>query len=150
MVEKNLSKDKKFLKIPVPQALLFRERLVHGFLALCTTIPVVGIGMVFVVFVYQSTLFFQEVSVWQFLADGQWTPLFSTRKFGIGVLISATLLITAIALLVAIPLGTLSAIYLGEYAPPTMHRLLKPFLEALAGVPTIVYGYFALQLSARV
>lgn len=145
MFEKRLSNDKRLLKKTIPQVLLFRERLVHGLLVLCTTIPVVGIGMVFFVFVYQSILFFQEVSVWQFLTDGQWTPLFSTRKFGVGVLISATLLITAIALLVAIPLGTLAAIYLGEYAPPTIRRLLKPFLEALAGVPTIVYGYFALQ-----
>lgn len=88
--------------------------------------------------------FFQEVPVWNFLTDRRWTPLFSSKQFGIFVLISATLLTSFIAILVALPLGLLAAICLSEYAAPDVRRVLKPILEVLAGVPTVVFGYFAL------
>ena len=94
--------------------------------------------------IFDTLRFFQEVSLWNFLTDPKWTPLFSSKQFGIFVLISATVLIAFISILVAIPLGLLSAIFLSEYASPQLRRILKPLLEILAGVPTIVYGYFAL------
>lgn len=88
--------------------------------------------------------FFEEVSFLEFLTDTQWTPLFVNPQYGIFVLISATFLTSAIAILVAVPLGLLAAICLSEYAPRNVRRWLKPALEILAGIPTVVYGYFAL------
>ncbi|NEQ25505.1 MAG: phosphate ABC transporter permease subunit PstC, partial [Microcoleus sp. SIO2G3] len=88
--------------------------------------------------------FFSQVSIVDFLTDTQWTPLFANPQYGIFVLISATLLTSVIALIVALPLGLLAAIYLSEYASPNVRRWLKPLLEILAGVPTVVFGYFAL------
>lgn len=93
----------------------------------------------------QETLaFFQTVSLVEFLTDTQWTPLFATKRFGILALVSGTLLTSLIAMLVAVPLGLLAAIYLSELCAERTRRALKPLLELLAGVPTVVYGYFAL------
>jgi phosphate transport system permease protein len=89
-------------------------------------------------------VFFQVVPIGRFLTDTQWTPLFDDAHFGIVVLLSGTLTSSAVALLIAIPLGTLIAIYLSEFAPFRLREIAKPFLELLGGVPTIVYGYFAL------
>ena len=88
--------------------------------------------------------FFGEVGVTEFLFGTDWSPLFSDPQFGVVPLITGTLLITAIAMLVAIPLGLGAAIYLAEYATPRVRKLVKPVLELLAGVPTIVFGFFAL------
>ena len=82
--------------------------------------------------------------LWDFLTDTQWTPLFDDAHFGIMVLLSGTLISSAVALLVAIPLGTIIAIYLSEFAASALREIAKPMLELLGGVPTIVYGYFAL------
>ena len=92
----------------------------------------------------ETIVFFQEVGVVEFLTGTEWAPLFGDPAYGVLPLISGTLLITLIALVVAIPLGIGSAIYLSEYARPAVRRTLKPILELLAGVPTIVFGYFAL------
>ena len=92
----------------------------------------------------ESWVFFQTVSIWDFLTDHQWTPLFDDAHYGIMVLLSGTITSSAVALLIAIPLGTIIAIYLSEFAPFTVREIAKPFLELLGGVPTIVYGYFAL------
>ncbi len=89
-----------------------------------------------------SVSYFQGII--HFLTAGRWTPLFASKQFGIFVLISATLMITFISIAVALPLGLLSAICLSEYASPRLRKILKPVLEILAGVPTVVYGYFAL------
>lgn len=94
--------------------------------------------------IFETIEFFGEVSLWQFLTDRQWTPLFTSKRFGILVLISATVLTSLIAVLVAVPLGLLAAIFLSEYATPRTRKILKPILEILAGVPTVVFGYFAL------
>lgn len=102
-------------------------------------------GIVFSL-LFETVEFFKDVPLWNFLTDKQWTPLFSNPQFGIMVLLSATFLTSLIALLVAVPLGLLSAIYLSEYASPKLRKWLKPALEILAGVPTVVYGYFALLL----
>lgn len=94
--------------------------------------------------VFETIEFFKEVPIGRFFTDWEWTPLFANPKYGVFVLISATFLTATIALLVAIPLGLMAAIYLSEYAPPGLRRWLKPALELLAGIPSVVYGYFAL------
>ncbi|MDZ8240851.1 MAG: phosphate ABC transporter permease subunit PstC [Nostoc sp. ChiQUE01a] len=109
-----------------------------AFVSVATTIGIV------LTLIFETVSFFQEVSIWRFLTDTQWTPLFANKQFGIMVLISATLLISVIAIAVALPLGLLAAICLSEYAPPKLRKWLKPALEILAGVPTVVFGYFAL------
>ncbi|MET9953648.1 phosphate ABC transporter permease subunit PstC [Streptomyces sp. NPDC006339] len=88
--------------------------------------------------------FFQQVDIGEFLTGTQWTPLFSDKHFGVLPLVAATLVITGIAVLVAIPVGLGAAIYLSEYAKPRVRKFLKPSLEVLAGIPTVVYGFFAL------
>ncbi len=109
-----------------------------AFLSIFTTIGIIG------VLVVETAAFFRHVSLLDFITDRQWTPLFAEKHFGIGVLASATLLTTVIALAVSLPVGLLAAIYLSEYAPGRIRRILKPGLEVLAGIPTVVYGYFAL------
>jgi phosphate transport system permease protein len=101
------------------------------------------VGIVYIL-VKESVVFFQHVSIVAFLTDRQWTPLFDDAHFGIGVLLSGTLTSSLVALSIAIPLGTIIAIYLSEFAPFKLREIAKPFLELLGGVPTIVYGYFAL------
>lgn len=93
---------------------------------------------------FETIEFFKEVSIIEFLTDTQWTPLFTRKHFGIAPLLCGTLLTSGIALAIALPLGLLIAVYLSEYAPDHIRRFLKPVLEVLAGVPTVVYGYFAL------
>ena len=100
-------------------------------------------GIVYVL-VKESWDFFKHVPLSAFLFDTQWTPLFDDAHYGIGVLLSGTLVSSFVALVVAIPLGTIIAIYLSEFAAPIVREICKPVLELLAGVPTIVYGYFAL------
>ena len=102
------------------------------------TVGIVGI------LVYESTAFFQQVSLWEFLTDRQWTPLFSEPHYGILPLVSGTLVTTAVALALAVPMGSLIAIYLSEYASSGTREIIKPALELLSAVPTVVYGYFAL------
>jgi phosphate transport system permease protein len=101
------------------------------------------VGIVYIL-VKESVVFFTEVPIVKFLTDTQWTPLFDDAHFGIMVLLSGTLTSSAVALLIAIPLGTIIAIYLSEFAPFRLREVAKPFLELLGGVPTIIYGYFAL------
>lgn len=92
----------------------------------------------------ESVMFFETVPIVEFLTATQWTPLFARAEYGILPLLTATLLASGIAMLVAIPAGTALAIYLSEYAPPKVREIIKPLLELLEGVPTVVYGYFAL------
>lgn len=122
-----------------------RETLIEGILLAAALVSVATtVGIVFIL-VKESLVFFQHVPLWDFLTDTQWTPLFDDAHFGITVLLSGTLVSSAVALLVAIPLGTIIAIYLSEFAPFKVREIGKPFLELLGGVPTIVYGYFALM-----
>ena len=121
-----------------------RERLIEVLLFLAASVSVaVTVGIV-AILVTESWQFFQHVPLWDFLTDTQWTPLFDDAHYGIMVLLSGTLVSSFVALAVAIPLGTIIAIYLSEFAPFTLREVAKPFLELLGGVPTIVYGYFAL------
>lgn len=121
-----------------------KERIIEAILFLAASVSVATtIGIVVILF-KESFVFFQSVSLWDFLTDTQWTPLFADAHYGILPLLSGTLVSSMVALLVAIPLGTIIAIYLSEFAPFSMREIAKPFLEMLGGVPTIVYGYFAL------
>jgi len=122
----------------------FMERLVvliFGLFALVSIATTIGIVLTLAA---ETIVFFQEVPLWRFLTDTEWTPLFSNQQFGIFVLLSGTFLTSVIAIIVALPIGLLSAIYLSEYAPPKLRQWLKPMLEILAGVPTVVFGFFAL------
>jgi phosphate transport system permease protein len=92
----------------------------------------------------ETFAFFGEVGLWDFVSGTEWAPLFSDPSFGVLPLVTGTLLVTGLALVVAIPLGLGTAIYLAEYAKPRTRKFVKPFIELLAGVPTIVFGYFAL------
>jgi phosphate transport system permease protein len=121
-----------------------RERLIRWVLLTAASVSVLTTVGIILALAADTLRFFQQVSVLDFLTDTQWTPLFSDPHFGIWPLITATALISAIALIVAVPLGLLSAVYLSEFAPPRVRDILKPALEVLAGVPTVVYGFFAL------
>ncbi|PIW61020.1 MAG: phosphate ABC transporter permease subunit PstC, partial [Candidatus Omnitrophica bacterium CG12_big_fil_rev_8_21_14_0_65_50_5] len=111
---------------------------------LCALISIVTtIGIVVILF-KETIMFFKDVSLWDFLTDSEWTPLFTNKHFGIQPLVAGTFVTSAIALLFAIPMGLLIAVYLSEYASDRTRRILKPILEILAGIPTVVYGYFAL------
>lgn len=127
-------KASRHIKERVIEFLLFGAALVSVF----TTLAIVY------VLLSESWVFFQYVPLKDFLFDSQWTPLFDDAHYGIFVLLSGTITSSAVALLVAIPLGTVIAIYLSEFAPFKLREIAKPFLELLGGVPTIVYGYFAL------
>lgn len=96
------------------------------------------------ILIAESSVFFQHVSLWEFATGTTWSPLFANPKYGILPLVTGTLVTTAIALVVALPIGTVIAIYLSEFAPTVVRETLKPTLELLSAVPTVVYGYFAL------
>ena len=120
------------------------ERLIEGLLLCAAAVSVLTtLGIVYVL-VSESFHFFQNVSIVDFLTDTQWTPLFDDAHFGIMVLISGTVVSSVVALAVAIPMGTVIAIYLSEFANARVREVAKPILELLGGIPTIVFGYFAL------
>ena len=121
-----------------------RERLIELLLLACGAASVAITIAIVVVLLYESALFFRHVSVFEFLTGTVWTPLFADAKYGILPLVSGTLLSSGVALLVAFPLGMVIAIYLSEFADERVRETLKPFLELLSGIPTVVYGYFAL------
>jgi phosphate transport system permease protein len=120
------------------------DRLVRSMLFAAASVSVfVTAGIVYIL-LSESAVFFSHVSLFEFLTDTQWTPLFTNARYGILPLLSGTVVVAGIALLVAIPAGTTLAIYLSEYAPAPVRETIKPLLELLEGVPTVVYGYFAL------
>ncbi|MFQ5950009.1 MAG: phosphate ABC transporter permease subunit PstC [Nitrospiria bacterium] len=118
--------------------------MIEGALFLAALLSVfITIGIVGVL-ILETIEFFKVVSLKEFLTDTEWTPLFSEKHFGILPLIAGTFLTTLIAMAVSMPIGLISAIYLSEYASGRFRATVKPFLEILAAVPTVVYGYFAL------
>jgi phosphate transport system permease protein len=123
---------------------IVRERLIETALLLAALVSVFTTIAIVYILVKESVVFFRAVPLGRFLTDTQWTPLFDDAHFGILVLLSGTLTSSAVALAIAIPLGTVIAIYLSEFAHFRVREVAKPFLELLGGVPTIVYGYFAL------
>ena len=121
-----------------------RERIIEAGMFLCAAFSVAITAGIVWVLVYESWNFFRNVSIIDFLTDTQWTVLFENPRYGIMPLVTGTLVTSMIALVVALPLGTIIAIYLSEYANSTVREILKPILELLSAVPTVVFGYFAL------
>lgn len=120
------------------------ESGIQNLLLLASLVSIVTTVGIVAVLIVETVEFFREVSIIEFLTDRQWTPLFTQKHFGIAPLFMATVLIAGGAMTVALPIGLVTAIYLSEYAPDRLRGIVKPILEVLAGVPTIVYGYFAL------
>ena len=122
-----------------------KEKIIEVIMMLCGLVTILTTLGIIVVLLVDAVKFFSEVSIIDFLTDTQWTPLFSEKHFGILPLLSGTLLTTTIAVLIAVPVGLIIAVYLNEYASPKFTAVTKPILEILAAVPTVVYGFFALQ-----
>ena len=118
------------------------------FLFMCAVLSVVTTVGIVAVLLVEAIPFFGEVSIIEFLTGTQWRPLFANKSFGALPLLSATALIAGMALAVAFPIGLLTAIYLSEYAPEALRATVKPALEVLAGIPTVVYGFFAISFIA--
>jgi phosphate transport system permease protein len=124
----------------------FRDRIIEavllaaGLVAVFTTLAIVAILLI------ESSAFFEHVTLKEFLTDTMWTPLFADAHYGIMPLVAGTLTTTMVALAVAVPVGTIIAIYLSEFAPNNVREIVKPILELLGAVPTVVYGYFALMM----
>ncbi|MHC4947002.1 MAG: phosphate ABC transporter permease subunit PstC [Planctomycetota bacterium] len=126
-----------------------REGLINSALVGCSLVSIVTTAAIILVLAIETVRFFgtDEVTVGEFLTGTEWNPLLGAEKhFGIWPLICGTMLVTVVAMLVAIPFGLVTAIYLSEYAPRRLRGVLKPVLEVLAGVPTVVYGFFALTV----
>ncbi len=120
------------------------ERIVRTLLFLCALVGIVTTFAIVLILATESVGFFEQVSLVEFLTGTVWTPTFANPSFGVLPLVTGTFLTTAIAMAVSGPVGLLTAIYLSEYASPRVRRVVKPTLEVLAGIPTVVYGYFAL------
>jgi phosphate transport system permease protein len=128
----------------------YGEKIIYGILVACAAVSILTtVGIIYSLFV-PTWEFFQAVPVTDFLFGTEWSPLFAAPEFGVLPLVTATLLITGIAVLVAIPLGLLSAIYLSEYAAAGTRKTIKPILEILAGIPTVIFGFFALEFLTEV
>ena len=111
----------------------------------CSFVTILTTAGIILILTVETVKFFSEVSIIHFVTDTQWTPLFTEKHYGILPLLSGTLLTTTIAILFAVPLGLIIAVYLNEYASPRFTAFVKPILEVLAAIPTVVYGFFALQ-----
>ena len=135
-----------------PRPAPFRRRRGRGLiesaigwaLFLCAAITVLTTVGIVVILVVEGLQFFGEVSPWEFFTGRKWTPLYTSQAFGVLPLIGGTLLVAFGAALISVPIGSVTAIYLSEFAGPRVRAVLKPILEILAGIPTVVYGYFAL------
>jgi phosphate transport system permease protein len=127
-------RSRKIVEVVIERALFF-----------CAAASILVTAGIIFVLAFETVEFFREVSIVEFLFGTVWTPLFSDKHFGVLPLVSGTFLASAIAMLVALPAGLLTAVYLSEYAATRVRRTVRPILEVLAGVPTVVYGYFALQ-----
>jgi phosphate transport system permease protein len=121
-----------------------RERAIEFFLFLAAFSSVATMIAIMVILVTESLALFKDVSIVEFLTSKDWAPLFDPPRYGILPLVTGTLVTSAVALMVAIPAGTIAAVFLSEFAAPKLREVVKPILELLAGIPTVVYGYFAL------
>jgi phosphate transport system permease protein len=121
------------------------EWIIERLLFLCAALSVLTTAGIIFVLAEETVGFLREVPILEFLTGTEWTPLFADQHFGVLPLVAGTFLVSAIAMAVALPMGLLVAIYLSEYSPEGFRRVIKPVLEVLAGVPTVVYGYFALM-----
>ncbi len=126
------------------RTLRMQEKIMEGILFLCAASSVFITLSIVGVLLFESLAFFQNVPLVTFLTDTVWTPLFANPRYGILPLLNGTLLSTLVAICVAGPLGLSAAVYLSEFASPRTREVVKPTLELLSGVPTVVYGFFAL------
>jgi phosphate transport system permease protein len=144
----SIAKRRNYAALVATDAFLRRRALVaqvmKAILFLAGALSVFITAAIVYVLLYDSILFFREVSIVDFLTDTEWTPVFENPKFGIITLVSGTLMTTFIGLAVAVPAGTILSIYLSEFAGHGLREVIKPILEVLAGVPTVAFGYFAL------
>jgi len=124
----------------------WESKFVHWLLFGCALLSIATTLGIVVSLLSQAVGFFREVSIWEFLTGTRWAPILVPQSFGVLPLVAGTLLVTVIAAAVAMPTGIATAIFLSEYAPERVRRIIKPSLEILAGIPTVVYGYFALTL----
>ncbi len=120
------------------------SRIVNLLVSICAFITLLVTFAIIWNLVQQSIGFFTQVSIIEFFTEKRWSPILIPKSFGIAPLVAGTMLVTFISSFVAVPVGLAVAIYLAEYAPDTVRRILRPILEVLAGIPTVVYGYFAL------
>ena len=120
------------------------EEIIRGLLFIAAFLSVITTFSIVAILAQEAATFFSEVSFWDFLSGTKWTPLLEPRSFGVLPLVCGTLLIVVGAALIAIPIGLASSIYLAEYSSDQVRSIVKPILEVLAGIPTVVYGYFAL------
>jgi phosphate transport system permease protein len=125
---------------------VLKEKIIEKLLQFSAAISIFTTLGILYVLISESIDFFKEVSIVEFLTETQWTPLFSDKHYGILALLSGTLLTSFIAIIVAVPIGLSIAIFLNEYANRKVRNVLKPILEVLAAIPTVVYGYFALMV----
>lgn len=123
-----------------------KEKIIEGILLLSAAVSILTTIGILWVLISESSVFFLKVPLSEFLFDTQWTPLFADKHFGILPLVSGTVLTSFIAIVVALPIGLTIAVYLNEYAPKGFRKFIKPVLEVLAAIPTVVYGYFALMV----
>ena len=123
---------------------LLVERIATGLLFSGSSISILTTVGIVTLLLFEAVQFFGEVSIIEFITGTKWTPLFASKQFGVLALVAGTALVAVGAMIVALPLGLLSAIYLSEYAPDRVRGAVKPVLEILAGIPTVVYGFFAL------
>ena len=130
--------------LSAPRKRRIQESLISGVLLVASAVSVLTTIGIVAVLLYEASSFFREVSLWSFITGRRWAPLFVPQSFGILPLIAGSMLVALGAAIVALPIGLASAIYLSEYAPRRVKNILKPTLEVLAGVPTVVYGFFAL------
>ena len=121
-----------------------KEKIIEALLLLCAAVSILTTAGILWVLISESSTFFSRVPIGDFLFDTQWTPLFADKHFGIMPLVAGTLLTSAIAIALAMPVGIAIAVYLNEYAPKGFRKVIKPILEVLAAIPTVVYGFFAL------
>jgi phosphate transport system permease protein len=144
MSQNQLQLSKKSKQLTPKQIRNLREQVIEFILFLAAFSSVATTIAILYILIDESVLFFQEVPIVEFLTGTQWTPLFADAQYGILPLLSGTFVTSTVAMFVAIPLGTIAAIYLSEFAHPKLREIVKPWLEVLAAIPTVVYGYFAL------
>jgi phosphate transport system permease protein len=122
------------------------ESVIHAFLLACAVISILTTVGIVVVLIVEASQFFREVSIVEFLTGTKWSPMFVPQHFGILPLFCGTFLVTAGAAVVALPIGLATAIYLSEYATPAVREVVKPVLEVLAGIPSVVFGFLAVVM----
>jgi phosphate transport system permease protein len=123
-----------------------RDFVIEALLLAAGLVAVFITAAIVYILVSESVPFFQHVRLWDFFTDTMWTPMFDVPRYGIMPLLAGTLVTTLVALCLAVPCGIIIAIYLSEFAPYRVREIVKPFLELLGAVPTVVYGYFALKM----